>query len=185
MTKEIFAQQVQTAFAYLTLLGFHSKVQEDGSVRIESSSCYLTIYFDSYSYETGLAWGTSESDETFSMSELLRLITPGCEYRDCAAESAEGQADCIRQLAERFREVVTSGVLQNTVRLFEHLSEDRKQWAKNYELETKIATARIRLAEAWRLHDFREVVDILRPLREHLSRAELTKLEYASRQTES
>ena len=179
-----FSDEVRTSFAFLEALGFHCVRAEATFVLFESSTFAINIFHGLQSYEIGLDVADAQASDTYSFSEILRLLNreEAEQYRDYATHTADGVAEAVRRLAELFRKCFDAGILEDKGQLFCRLQSQRHGIARNRALEVQLEQARIKCEDAWRKKDFVEIVKILAPLREHLSSVELNRLEYARKQ---
>jgi hypothetical protein len=178
-----FVEEVKVHFAFLDALGFRCTHAEVTFVRFESSELAINIYHSQQSYEISLQIENARGSDSYSFSEILRLIHNERveQYRDYAAHTVKGVAKGVRQLAELFRKCVDAGILSEG-NLFSCLKLQREEWARKYALETQLEQARKKSESAWAEKDFRKVVQALAPLQEHLNSSDLKKLEYARKQ---
>jgi len=177
-----FADEVKSRFAFLNTMGFHCVRSEETLVSFESSKLVINIYHEKLSYEISSVIERIEKPDSYSFSEILRLVNSeeAEQYRDYAAHTVKGVAEGIRQLSELFRKCVNAGIL-NDSELFSSLKLQRKNWARNYALETQLEQARKKSKLAWAEKNFVNVVLALAPFQEHLNPSDLKKLEYAKK----
>jgi len=177
-----FADEVKARFAFLETLGFRCVRSEATWVRFEISKLVISVYHDQQSYEISLAIESVRGSDSYSFSEILRLVhnERAEQYRDYATHTVEGVAEGVRQLVELFRECLDAGIL-NDSELFLRLKLQREEWARKYALETQLEQALKKSESAWAEKDFGKVVRVLAPLQEHLSPSDLKKLEYAKK----
>jgi hypothetical protein len=181
-----FVSEVGIQFAFLESLGFCCVFSEINLVRFESPKININIYHEKLSYEIGSSIEFTGESEIFSFSEILRLVH-GKEmeqYRDYATHTVEGVAEGVRKLVELFRECVATGFLNNN-QLFSLLTQQRRDWAKKYALETQLKQALKKSEFAWNEKNFGEVVKVLAPLEEHLNSTDLKRFEYAKKHSNS
>lgn len=178
-----FSEEVKVHFAFLVDYGFHCSRSQETLMRFESERLAINVFHGRQSYEIGLQLEDVLGSESYSFSEVLRLVNYGRaeHYRDYATRTVEGVAAGVRELASLFRKCVDTGVL-NDSEFFRQLKMQREVRAKSYALETQLVQARMESESAWGEKDFSRVVQILTPLQEHLSLSELRKLEYAKKQ---
>ena len=179
-----FADEVKKHFAFLETFGFRCARSEATLVRFESPKLAISVFHGRKSYEISLEIESAQGSETYSFSEILRLVHDDRaeQYRDYATHIVEGVAEGVRQLAELFRKCVDAGIF-NDSELFSRLKLQREDSARNYALETQLEQARKKSESAWAEKDFEKVVQALAPLQEHLNPSDLKKLEYARKQT--
>jgi hypothetical protein len=181
-----FADAVKAKFGFLEGLGFRCVSTEATLVRFESPTLAINISHGRQSYEISLEIDQGRESETYSFSEILRLVQveQAERYRDYATHTVAGVTEGVSQLAELFRKCVVVGIL-NDSELFFRLKFQRSEWAKNYALETQVEQARRKSESAWAEKDFARVVQVLAPVQEHLGSSELKKLEYAKKQMDA
>jgi len=177
-----FADEVKLRFVFLETLGFRCVRSEAILVRFEASNIAISVYHDQQSYEISLAIEDVRGSDSYSFSEILRLVnSEGVEqYRDYATHTVEGVAEGVRRLAELFQKCVDAGILKDS-NLFSRLKLQRSEWAKNYALQTQLEQAHKKSESAWAEKDFDRIVQTLAPLQEHLNPSDLKKLEYAKK----
>lgn len=178
-----FPEEVKRQFAFLEALGFRCVRAEPTLVRYESPAIGINIHQGRKSYEIGLEIEPMQMPtESYPFSAILRLVDAkrGESYRNYAAQTVEGVAEGVRQLAGLLHECTDAGILKDQ-QLFPRLKLQRGEWSRNYALEVELRQARNKLESAWAKKDFQKVVQILSPLEEHLHPAELKKLEYAKK----
>ena len=177
-----FADEVKARFAFLEAKGFRCTHADSTLVRFESVELAINIFHGQYSYEISLQIENSKGSDSYSFSEILRVINNerAEQYRDYATHTVLGVAEGVRQLAELFRQCMDAGILSDKG-LFFRLKLQRESWIRNYGLETQLELACKRSESAWAEKDFAEVVRVLTPLQEHLSPCHLKKLQYAKR----
>jgi hypothetical protein len=176
--------EVLNQFSFLKDLGFADVRSEATFVRYESSSMAINVYHGRLSYEIGLELESlREPIETYQFSALLRLLSAqrAKDYRVFASRTVDGVTEGVQRLAVLFRECVGAGNL-NDPQLFAQLKMHRDEWSRKYALEVQLAHAHGALETAWAKKDFGKVVQILHPLREHLSGSDIKKLVYATKQ---
>jgi len=181
-----FADEVRKEFAFLDSQNFRCVRTEATFVRFESSRCAINIYHGRQSYEIGLEVEFLQSNDCYSFSEIMRLgkCNPNEQYRKFCANNVDGVAIGVHELADRFRKRVDFEILYDK-HSYSRLKELRKEWSKNYALKVELSQAREKSNEAWMKKDFYQFVEILTPLREHLSQLELRKFEYARKKIHS
>jgi hypothetical protein len=177
-----FTDEVKRHFAFLEDKGFRCTRSESILVHFESPKVAIDVYHDQWSYEIGLQIQNVRGSDSFSFSEILRLVHSEQveRYRDYATHTVEGVAEGVRQLSEVFQKCVDAGIL-NDSELFSRLKLQREEWARNYALDTQLRQARKMSESAWAEKNFRKVVQALSPLQEHLDLSDLRKLEYAKK----
>jgi hypothetical protein len=180
-----FAEAVEEAFDFLREHEF-TPVQSDPTfVRFESKSTYVNVYHGRLSFEIGLEIGLQgdrSKEASHSMSEIIRLVEPEklAEYRDYAACTVTDVAEGVRRLAALFRRYIDAGILDDGG-FFERLRRSHTAAVDNYWREMDLARVRRELDAAWHAKNYAKVIEVLEPLREHLSSTELRKLEYAKK----
>ena len=181
-----FSDEVKIRFAFLELLGFRCESSEATMVRFESPRLAINVYHEKLSYEISSAIESAGGADTYSFSEILRLVHGERmeQYRDYASHTVEGVAEGVRQLADLYRKCFDTGIL-NDSQLFPLLEQQRQDWSKNYALETQLRLALKKSEFAWKEINFGEVVQALAPLQEHLNHSDLKKLEYAKKHSKS
>lgn len=177
-----FVDLVKLHFALLESRGFRCTHTEPTLVRFESPELGINIYHGRQSYEISLEIENVRSSESYSLSEILRLVQNGRveQYRVYATHTEEGVAEGVQELADRFLKCIDTGILVDS-ELFSRLKLQRENWARVYALETRLEQARNKSELAWQKGDFYEVVRVLGPLQEHLGPSDLRKLEYAKK----
>jgi len=181
-----FADEVKREFAFLDSHKFRCVRAEMTFVRFESPPCAINIYHGRRSYEIGLEVEFSQSNDTYSFSEIMRLgkCNQDEQYRRFTANSVNGIATGVHELADRFRKCVDIDILYDE-RSYFRLKELRKEWIENYALKVELLQARKKSNEAWKKTDFYQFVEVLTPLQEHLSQVESRKFEYARKKIHS
>jgi hypothetical protein len=175
-----FADEVKIQFAFLESLGFRCVRSEITLVRFESLDIAICVYHEKLSYEIGSTIESLVGTDTYSFSEILRLVHSerAEKYRDYATHTVEGVAKGVSELAELFQRYVDTRILNDT-KFFPDLKQQRDEWARSYAVETQLVQARKKSDISWKEGDFGKVVQILIPLREHLNPSDSKKLEYA------
>lgn len=178
-----FAEEVITHFAFLETKGFRCLSSEATLVQYGSGDVRINIHHGRQSYEISLHIENMLVSNSYSFSELLRLIDNerGEQYRDYAAQTVQGVAEGVRQLADLLRECVDAGILDD-IELFCRLKLQRDEWAKNYALETQLEQVRSKAESAWTEKNFGKVIEVLTPFQEHLTPSDLKRLGYAKKQ---
>jgi hypothetical protein len=176
-----FAEEVKDCFSFLETLGFRRVLSDATFVRFESPRANLNIYHGRRSFEIGLE--IESRSDAYSFSEILRLLDQeqGEQYRNYAAQTAQGVADGVRKLADLLRRSLATGILDDK-QLFARLEVQRKKLANNYARETQLEQARRKSEAAWRKKDYMRVVNALKPLRAALTATEAAKLKFAENQ---
>jgi len=177
-----FSDEVNSHFLFLQTIGLRLVLSEADCVRFESSNLAVNIFYERQSYEISLAIENKVGGDSYSLSELLRLVhhKRADNYRDYATHTKEGVVEGVKQLADLFRECVSTGIFSES-ELFSRLKQQREEIARNYALETQLVQARRKSEVAWRKKDYAVVVEVLKPFRAALTPAEVGKLEFAEK----
>jgi len=181
-----FAESVESSFGFLAGYGFRRVQTEATFVRYESPELHVNIYHGRRSYELHLEFGPRtglpSGEPSYYMAEILDLVNPDerARYRPWATHTVHGVAEGVRELASLFRQALEHGMMSEP-RLFERLQEKRAEWRERFALDVELTHARERVDAAWHAKDYAKVVELLEPLRQHLSPSELAKLEYAKK----
>lgn len=180
-----FSEEVKRRFVFLETKGFHCVRAEATIVRYEGHRACINIYHGRRSYEIGLEIQSPGQEDSYSISEILRLVDTGRgkSYRYFATHTVDGVADGVRQVADTFLECVRSGILEDTQHLFSRLAQQQKEIVHNYAMEIEMNQARQKSASAWAKKDYARVVEALAPIRDKLSSVDLKRLEYSEKRT--
>jgi hypothetical protein len=160
------------------------------SVRYDGSGVFLEVHFDNgRSFELAVEIGRklpSQPERPFSLAEILRLRSvPSADRID---RLSVPQPDSLVRGLQTLRELVrthASDFLSGDDRSFAELSAQRDKETAAYAIERDLRAARRRAEAAWNQKDYRAVVDVLSPIRLHLTPAEVKCLEYSLRRTSS
>lgn len=178
-----FSREVEKRFEFLKKSGFRCVQSEPTFVRFESSTIGINVYY--VRFEIGLEIEPLPPPNEFniypySLSMILNLVghPHAQQYRNYATHTAEGVAEGVLELAKLFREVVDTGVL-NDSQLFSRLALKSKEAGRKMALESNIRQALRKAEAAWRKKDLAKVIEVLGPIQEHLGSVDRKKLEYA------
>jgi hypothetical protein len=178
-----FKDCVMDEFQFLMLHGFRYVDSPEESIQFTSSIAKVEVYRDVRSNEISLQFSNQPGNQSYSISELVRLFE-GTEaarkYRDYASHTREGVKEGVHKLAMKLLSFIDSPEWR-IGNLFERLEASGKVWAYEYSVETQLEQVRKKVALAWHSKDYRSVVELLSPFIDYLSNSESKKLEYAKK----
>ena len=177
-TSSEFTAAVERAFGFLRdEFEFRLTHADDASVRYESGAVVVDIYHGRSSFELGMQAGQVKSaiDESYSMSELIRLSSPkeAARYRNYVARTPDAVRTGIALLASLARQYAPS-VLSGDAKAFERLGALRQQWKAAMDENSKRTAA----SEAWVSGRLREAALLYESLGESLTGTERKRLAY-------
>lgn len=177
-----FVEIVRQKFAFLTDFGFSEADAEPTIVRYRSGDLGLNVYHGRQSYEVGVQVG--HGDEQFSMSELIRVIDPGCadEYRNPAATTStalESGVEWVAGLVRRYGE----RALRNEPEFFGALRSQRESWADSYALDVLVNQTRPKAQKAFREGRYQEAAELYEKIASRLTHVEQAKLAAARKRS--
>jgi hypothetical protein len=180
-----FPTAVREAFRFLEEVGYGYESRAETYVVYTKGSIEIRVYHGRSSYEIGLRVGKAGTHQDYPLELLLEAIgSPLAEqYRPYGATSAEEVAKGAEYVASRLRPCIDAGILEQAD-LFSRLGRMAQQRMSVYALEVRLGHVREAADLAWRAKEYRKVVQLFAPLRDHLSRSELMRLEYSIKNSE-
>lgn len=186
-----FPKAVRLAFKFLVEDFFFSLIKEDVTyVRYESKTVFVNVYHGRASYELNVEIGERVIDDPrrenpFTIGEILQLVNPQQYqvYRPYQATTSESVKKFLYELAHLVREYARPALLGDE-EFFQQVHETRHQNSNKLLLSWELNRIRRDVEIAWREKNFKRVVEIYNPVKEHLTPAEMKKLEYARKKVE-
>lgn len=182
-----FALEARRGFdALAQQFGMFCVLSNDREVRYENDSVFLIINFDNgRSYELGVEVGMKELaqlERPFSLVEVLRLrgVAEAASIDGMMVNDATRLPDALTRLAGLTSQHAAD-FLGGSNFSFAQLAKLRQREGDAYALAGALRAARARSEAAWTQQDYREVVNSLGPLEQHLSPAEKKRLDYSRR----
>jgi hypothetical protein len=182
-----FAEEAKTIFSFLEGMGLILINSSDTLVEYSNNSLSVVLYHGRQSYEIGCE--IVNQGVVYYISEIITIydVDLGSKYRDAVASTPED----VRRGLIRLRDIFIKYAL-NAVRgdheTFSNLANQRRIWAKDLELKTKISSIKPRADEAFRLRNYAEASELYNQIRDNLTPSESIKadlaLERALRQSE-
>jgi post-segregation antitoxin (ccd killing protein) len=175
-----FAEEAKRCFIYLEEHEFKCVRTESTFVRWESSCLAVNVYHGRNSYEISLVIESKDDPDSYSFSEILRLVDNEAaeQYRAYASNTVEGVKDGLYQLATIFKKCVNAGIFTDNS-LFSRLKLQRANFSEKYAIQIQLEQALKKSAEAWKEKNFEQFINILSPLQKHLGPVEQEKFIYA------
>jgi hypothetical protein len=179
-TRLNFADAVSRNFAFLGQLGFSEVESLPTLVRYRKDSLEVVIYHGRQSFEIGFELSYAET--RYSMSELIRAadVEEAEKYRNYAAKTPQSIAEGLARL-QRLVKQYGERALRGDSTFFSMIDEQRRKWAKGYELEVLAEQLRPKADAAFRSGNYRQAADLYEKILSRLSAAELKKLALARR----
>src|SRR5690242_2807854 len=183
-----FSEAVRLAFRFLIEDFFFSLIKEDVTyVRYESQTVFVNVYHGRASYELNVeigerVIGERRPENPFTIGEILQVINPQqyADYRPYQATTSESVEKFVYELAHLVRKYAKPALLGEQ-EFFQQVHERRHQNSNKLLLTWELNRVRRDVEIAWREKNYRRVVEIYNPLKEHLTPAEAKKLEYAKK----
>ncbi|MBI1290890.1 hypothetical protein GC173_06550 [bacterium] len=171
-----FTQIASDEFSFLLGQGYNRSRCEPGLVRFESDCLAIEILLDARSSEMELyVQFVRDPGASYSLGEFLALGGRECSYRAFMATSSTMTLG-IKRLANQLRDLPAALLPDNELPGL--LQGQRRDLASKLSLETRLQHAISAAEIAWKAKDFGAIVELLSPLREHLSESETAKLMY-------
>lgn len=189
-----FEEAVLAAFSFL-VAEFQFRVVETAvtRVRYESGGVFVNVYHGRSSYELGCEIGLlprkepaaqdrseNKAEDAFSIWEIARMqsASGATERSFYQASTSTAVAELLPRLAELVRQHGRQALVGDPL-FFRDLARAHTAWFEAYQQEGKLTQIRQDVATAWAAKDFRQVVELLDPVADELTPAEVRKLEYA------
>jgi hypothetical protein len=187
-----FPEAVISAFAFLTKDFSFSCVQQDVTyVRYESSAVFVNVYHGRASFELNVeigerVIGRSVPENSFAIGEILYLVSPQVaeNYRPYQVTTAESVQKFVNELANLVKENAIPA-LQGDHDFFQRVGEIQLQRSDNLLRTWELNSVRKDVEVAWRERNFKRVIELYDPVKEHLTPAEVKKMEYARKKYRS
>ncbi|MGH8647514.1 MAG: hypothetical protein ACREX4_24865 [Gammaproteobacteria bacterium] len=190
-----FEEAVLDSFSFLrSEFGFRVVESEVTRVRYESEDAFVNVYHGRSSYEIGCeigllqqkrkedpnALGEDAPETAFSIWEIARMgSAPGVTDRTFyQASTSHVIAELVPRLADLVKNFGRRALSGDRV-LYKALEHAHSAWFEEYQKETMLMQIRRQVVDAWQARDFHRVVQLLEPVMQDLTPAEVRKLEYA------
>ena len=181
-----FPAAVISAFAFLTKdFSFRCVKRDVTFVRFESDAVFVNIYHGRASYELNVEIGESIVPENpFTIGEILWLVSPerAASYRPYQVTTKEGVQKFVPELARLVMDYATRALIGDH-EFFKQLSELRTQRSQHYLKQIQLNRVRTEVETAWRLTNYRRVIELYDSMKDDLTPTEAKKLEYAKKQS--
>lgn len=184
MNKEAFIQLVGRHFGFLQReYGFEVAEIQDTRIQFNSKELYAAVYIGRKSYEVGFELGRRGTDErAFSLHEILGAsFERDHTYFASSQEQLEQALESIARLVKTYGTKFLSG---GEIELLE-LEGYRQQNSLEAMERQYYSPIREKASEAWKNHNYEEVIRNLESIREVLTKLEEKQLDYAKRQVAS
>lgn len=185
-----FREAVLSCFRFLQFYGMHSVDEKVTFVRYESDIASVNVYHGRASYELGIEVGRlAEPNDKVTLYEIISWA--GAEEAEGLANhaifqvsSSEGVQRFVPKLAELVQKYAAP-FLRGEQMAYESLKELRSQWTADYTKEVRLRDVRKRVEPAWNAKDYARVAELLRSMREYLTRVEAKRLDYAEKHNQA
>ena len=178
-----FTEQVLSSFGFLIKeYGFRVAKSDPTFVRYESSIVFVNIYHGRTSYELGfevgrLDDGSGQEEQPYSLSMIMQHMRKQ-EQKSFQASTRDRVKELVPKLADLVRTYANS-FLKGDVATFRELMTTRLDMADKLHDELRVRAVRQKAVNAWRARDFLQVAELYDSIFEHLTQAEVKKLNYA------
>jgi hypothetical protein len=181
-----FREAVTSEFDFLVKNFSFTCVKQDVTyVRYESSDVFVNVYHGRASFELNVeigerAGGRDIPETRFTIGDILYLFSPQVaeNYHPYQVTTLESVKKFVGELA-RLVEQYATPALRGDHNCFQRVAEIQLQRSNNLLQTWELNRVRREVETAWREKDFKRVVEIYDPVKEHLTPAEVKKLEYA------
>lgn len=209
---ESFVRETDGAFGFLADLGYRRFMEYPLRIEFRSPSAYLQVLLNPQPghelYTVDVRLGPlAYDDDRFAFDgdrfvlgsdlvDLLRMREPSASQDQMLQHSrlsfpANHEVDYEQQLRRSIDRVATilrsefMPALRNDDQVLERLWAKNKQDQERGLAELELRQARPKAREAFQRGDWRNVIDLYEPLRPHLKRHELMRIDYARRKLAS
>ncbi len=175
-----FASAVRASFGWLAEYGFVEVEANATLVRYESASLRVVVYHGRSSYQVGVEVGRRDSEDRYSLSELMRMADPerAERSRPPVVYTAPTVATAVAEEGRNLRDC-GEAVLSGQSSPWSELQAQRKAWSEEFAREVLVEQVRPAAAEAFRQRRYEVAVRELERIEDELSRSEQLKLDYA------
>lgn len=183
-----FPAAVRVAFHFLGEFGFQEIDAEETIVRYATDRIFLNVYHGRSSYEIGIEVGLLDENGSdaggYSLSEFIRLTKPeeGARLRYFCATTPDEVQTGLERLAAQVKQHVARA-LKGDETIFPELEHQQQEWARAFAADVGYRQVSPKAAEAFRQKEYQKAAELYESIREKLTPAELTKLEYAKKHT--
>jgi len=172
---------LETSFGFVLHAG-------ESILRYETQNVYVLIGYDSNrSYELSIDLGrrSSTKEPPFNFGEILRSVkAPEMVPFSYQASSEEVLERCLEKLAQSLWKY-GADFLRNDTAAFLRLAEFRQREGAAYALSRDLRLARTQAEAAWVRKDYAKVIRALEALEAHLTPAEMNRLTYSRKHSQS
>jgi hypothetical protein len=183
-----FKDAVLSSFKFLIELGLHPVDEKITFVRYESSEVYVNVYHGRASFELGVEIGRLKEPEKEKLGIYDIVAWAGAEKAEGFGQhvmfqvsSRQGVQEFVPKLACLVQKYAIPFIKGDATAYREAL-EVRSRAAAEYVKQVNLRQTRSKAEAAWHEKDYSQVVELFRPVREHLSEVEAKKLAYAEQQ---
>lgn len=179
-----FTEAVLDEFSFLESHHFKCVTCEPTYVRFEAGGVFIDIYHGRSSFEIGVDVGLSDLSESYSLSELIRIvdIDEGNSYRKFVATTPELVRAGVKALRENFVKHTFIELIKDQ-KFFAKLRIQKELWKESFSKGVLARQVRPKAEAAFHRKDYEEAVGLYESISDELTPAELKKLEYARRHT--
>jgi hypothetical protein len=187
-----FLEAATSEFMFLIEEYSFSCVKSDITyIRYESQRVFVNVYQGRASFELNVEIGEraisqDTQEASFTIGDILYAVNPHVaeSYRPYEATKPESVKKFVRELARLVKEYATPALLGDHA-CFEKVAAVQLLRSRSLLLDSDLQRAKREVEAAWREKDFKRIVEVYEPLKEHLTLAEAKKLEYAKKKTMS
>lgn len=179
----LFSNLAKDEFSFLLDRGFSLCGDSLGEVRFQSAGSIVCVVWDERSGELNVYLSPLRSapdEKPYSLCDLLAM-----EGKDLIEAKEPFQVSeqerlrpFLRQLAEDVRKYATKALVGDRM-YYRRLSEYRSRQARSFMEGMQLRQTRARADEAWGRRNYEQVIEQYEAMRDHLSAAELKRLEIA------
>lgn len=187
-----FLEAATSEFMFLVEEFAFSCVKRDVTfVRYESKNVFVNIYHGRSSFELNVEIGERSLSEntrerSFAIGDILYVTKPEVaeRYYPYQVTTPESVKKFVKELAKLVKEYATPA-LSGDHACFEKTAAVQLRRSQDLLLGWDLQRVRREVDTAWHEKDFPRVVAIYEPVKEHLTPAEMKKLEYARKKVTS
>lgn len=179
----LFSTFAKDEFSFLLDCGFSLSGDSLEKVCFQSSESMVCIVWDERSGELEVYLRSlrgAPDEKPYSLRDILALESRSLsEAREpFQVSDQERLRPFIRQLAEDVSKYASKALMGDRL-YYKRLSEYRSRQARSFMDNMRLRQTRARADEAWRRRNYEQVIEQYESMREHLSGAELKRLEIA------
>ncbi|MFZ2405695.1 MAG: hypothetical protein WAW41_11195 [Methylobacter sp.] len=179
-----FEEKVRKNFTFLKDLGFSEVEALPTLMRYRNDDIEVDVYHGRQSYEIGA--GVTAFGNRYELSEIIRVSDAEVakQFRRFSSTTPGGLAQGLEKLSALMNHYARAA-LGGDQQFFSVLEKQRKLWSEEFALDVLAKKLRPQANEAFRHGDYSTAADLYSRILDRLSPAEIEKMNFAIRKSES